>query len=848
MKQPQSIAANRNSKKTQLRTSVGGSKRMFSAASFFDVIEAGISAQASELGEPSAVPESPAIVAFYGFRGGAGRTLALAHVAVLLAQRGLRVGAVDFDLEAPGLHVALGASVASGDDKGLVPLLHSIIPAAAEQSVNVLEHLQVISPREGVGKILLLPAGRVTRKYLAQIEELGLGLWQESEQSPIERILDGLKMEKPDVILIDCRTGFSGMSASVLFHHADLAVIFLPLSEQIWDGVDMLLMAVAAARTKRAQKPGLLFVPSMVPPGDTGQEKIKRYLSKLNEHYDRFLLNKRVKRQEEEDDEDALESDPWLREGIGWDARISSDGAVRQPFMPGGPWGLFQGLCDKIVESLDLGLPQRAEKPVQTKAILNELKISGSIGFAEELSEDEMQRFMVPSASVKASVDRNSTLIVGAKGSGKTLLWRYLVEQNSDSVLPIPSDTRHVVGHPPRLDLDPQKISLSADAFKELEQVAKMCKASTHKAFWLFYALLRLSRASTDIGAWLRDNMPSPLKGAWQKLTTGSPDFASLLSKESVSTIVETVFSSLDDWLVNQSQQYVLVYDGLDNGFSTGKPEVWYERRERFVTGLLQVVADWRSRLKRIQFKVFLREDIYLNIELQNRSHLDATKHELRFGPADLWQLALKIADTSPTYKSMQSSTRMNVDGLYLGEEGELKVLLYPLWGRTIEKGKRAYTANYILKRTSDAQGRLFPRTFIQMLDKAVQFENKQELRSEPDRVLRFRSLRQGVVEASKQRTDDLRTEYIELKPYLEALSGAPAVATAAKLKAVMKGKIGRPEVPLHLGAGGWSKVFNQLITVGVLSKKPGDAGEEEKYRAALIYRDGLGMRSPGLQ
>ena len=134
------------------------------------------------------------------------------------------------------------------------------------------------------------------------------------------------------------------------------------------------------------------------------------------------------------------------------------------------------------------------------------------------------------------------------------------------------------------------------------------------------------------------------------------------------------------------------------------------------------------------------------------------------------------------------------------------------------------------------------------MLYKAVQVERKSEVRSEPDRVLRFRSLRQGVVEASKQRTDDLRTEYIELKPYLEALNGAPAVASGERLRDVIKSKIGKPRIPLHLGAGGWSKVFNQLIAVGVFSKKMGNEGEDEKYSAALIYRDGLGLRSTGLQ
>src|SRR5215467_9888199 len=43
------------------------------------------------------------IVTFYSYKGGVGRSMALANVAVLLARRGLRVLVVDWDLEAPGL-------------------------------------------------------------------------------------------------------------------------------------------------------------------------------------------------------------------------------------------------------------------------------------------------------------------------------------------------------------------------------------------------------------------------------------------------------------------------------------------------------------------------------------------------------------------------------------------------------------------------------------------------------------------------------------------------------------------------------------------------------------------------
>ena len=44
------------------------------------------------------------IVTFYSYKGGTGRTMALANVAWILASNGKRVLAVDWDLESPGLH------------------------------------------------------------------------------------------------------------------------------------------------------------------------------------------------------------------------------------------------------------------------------------------------------------------------------------------------------------------------------------------------------------------------------------------------------------------------------------------------------------------------------------------------------------------------------------------------------------------------------------------------------------------------------------------------------------------------------------------------------------------------
>jgi len=44
------------------------------------------------------------VITFYSFKGGVGRTMAVANIAWILASTGRRVLTVDWDLESPGLH------------------------------------------------------------------------------------------------------------------------------------------------------------------------------------------------------------------------------------------------------------------------------------------------------------------------------------------------------------------------------------------------------------------------------------------------------------------------------------------------------------------------------------------------------------------------------------------------------------------------------------------------------------------------------------------------------------------------------------------------------------------------
>src|SRR4029077_8525550 len=63
------------------------------------------------------------IVTFYSYKGGVGRSMALANIAVLLARRGKKVLAVDWDLEAPGLPRYFAYLKFKQEALGLLPLL-----------------------------------------------------------------------------------------------------------------------------------------------------------------------------------------------------------------------------------------------------------------------------------------------------------------------------------------------------------------------------------------------------------------------------------------------------------------------------------------------------------------------------------------------------------------------------------------------------------------------------------------------------------------------------------------------------------------------------------------------------
>ena len=176
---------------------------------------------------------------FYSYKGGTGRSLLLANTARYLADLGKRVVALDFDLEAPGLHYKLrpeGAKERTIDlspERGLVDYLLAA-SADGSESVAIMDYvLRVPLPATTTGELYVFPAGAApSGAYWRGLTTLTRGdFFTNPDGSGIAACLDlKARIEQEigaDFLLIDSRTGITEMAGLATTLLADTVVCLM---------------------------------------------------------------------------------------------------------------------------------------------------------------------------------------------------------------------------------------------------------------------------------------------------------------------------------------------------------------------------------------------------------------------------------------------------------------------------------------------------------------------------------------------------------------------------------------------------------------------------------------------
>jgi tetratricopeptide (TPR) repeat protein len=203
------------------------------------------------------------IVTFYSYKGGTGRTMALANVAWILAAAGKRVLVADWDLEAPGLHKFFAPFLdvrRTVDAPGVIDLIreyedHVMHERPLEDGddswlddlARVQRHtIKINWDFPDGGRLDLLTAGRQNSAYAAALGSLDWdNFYDRLNGGKFLDAVAGHIRSTYDYALIDSRTGFSDVADICTQHLPDTLVDCFTLSNQGIDGAAQVARAVS---------------------------------------------------------------------------------------------------------------------------------------------------------------------------------------------------------------------------------------------------------------------------------------------------------------------------------------------------------------------------------------------------------------------------------------------------------------------------------------------------------------------------------------------------------------------------------------------------------------------------
>lgn len=232
-------------------------------------------------------------ITFYSYKGGTGRSLALANAARYLARLEFRVVAVDFDLEAPGLHYKFALSPDGKPlpvNAGVIDYLHDFVTQG--KLPKRLDEFVVDVTVPGIDKplIQLIPAGRVpSTQYFSKLGEINWHeLFYSDHASGVQLVLE-LKTQimdelNPDFLLVDSRTGITEMGGAATTLLADNVICFvLPTPENL-EGARAVLRSLKRSRRETgSDELDVTVALGRLPEMEHEPEVLDRIRSSLNE-------------------------------------------------------------------------------------------------------------------------------------------------------------------------------------------------------------------------------------------------------------------------------------------------------------------------------------------------------------------------------------------------------------------------------------------------------------------------------------------------------------------------------------------------------------------------------------
>jgi cellulose biosynthesis protein BcsQ len=624
------------------------------------------------------------IITFYSYKGGMGRTTTTTSYALdLVLNHKKKVCIIDCDFEAPGylnfFNLSHNESIASGEKNGVVEFL---VDYGFKKQINI--HDYIISPDckdtgftelkdKALKNLYVMPAGNLSdttiletaNSYLTHRDQYLEGLARldfANEQVILEgftAIFEELqKSIKPDVILIDSRTGFNDVFGVTALMLSNLIVGFFGSSEQTKPGLRFLLDKYYELNASGNNKTELLLVNSILPTDNFQNESFHNTFVTEVGQYIQLIQEKKFSSQSPKDEASLpifykLSRNKVLEQlGIKNGNTVEQDFAQHVRLIKGKTFADFSGIFGAINESNGLSKifisPKSTDNVVKKRQLKNLIikhlrailrNDSGNPTLFAEDADINPATFFYRD-QMKQLFDKDKFLIQGFKGTGKTYLYKALRDpgltvvkkellrqaNKSNTIDYIFIDIISLKGKGEPKSFDFSQIDLS--------EVAN--KAYYFKNFWLVYTW---NSVFLDAEIKLNYNKRSQLHEYVKPFKTSieaKKRFDSLIADQDKLEIIENDLVELDDYLHANKKFTFVLYDQLDNLI---KPNDWRE----IVSPLIDYWWDYLNRFKSIASKIFIRTDLYNRLTGTNTTRLQNNIINIEWSREEVYAYFFKL-------------------------------------------------------------------------------------------------------------------------------------------------------------------------------------------------------------
>ncbi len=388
-------------------------------------------------------------------------------------------------------------------------------------------------------------------------------------------------------------------------------------------------------------------------------------------------------------------------------------------------------------------------------------------GQAESETPTLFGRRLHPVPQHLRALDPTVVLVVGARGTGKSELFRAFFREDAEGLGPAILDrvadyvriapgferSTWINGFPAGIDFP------DSDALRRAIDTEERAKE-----LWRLMLLRRL-----------RDHLdPERSARFGPVLKPLAADLGEVFQGASVLTANPTAaLDELEIRLEREGRRLFVGYDELDTlgGFD-------WELNSRLVRGLVAFWSDYSRRWRRVRAKVFLRSDLFrrhAGMATADFAKLAANRVELNWPDAAiLGMLVKRIANTSAGLAEYCRKARIEFDrderlGLIprVDSPEQARPLLERMAGEFMGANrKKGLVRNWVFDHLRDGVGAVSPRNFVRLFELAAGKESaNQELR--PPRLLHPTALRQALEDVSE---DHVRQGATSEWPWLDGV------------------------------------------------------------------------------